>query len=158
MKVDWTNALKLAQKCAALQAAQEIVGVNFDKEKALVLVEHIKEEMAKIEATTLPLLPPRPLKASEKAEFTMPKKAFKADGTFSALMEKFVAKHGGILDSEARTAQIFGKTYPVAGGVVLDVQMPMEISDNADIKEWLLKPQLTDRARENYTGIVWREV
>ena len=130
--------LRLAHKTTYLQQAQEINGIAFDIEKAKKLLVHINEEMTKIEEEVLPQLPPRPLKKSEMPQFTMPKKPFRLDGSYSELMCRFAAKHGGTLDPD-NTMTLSGETVRVAGGAMLDVKLPMSLSNQDDLKDWFLE-------------------
>lgn len=139
MKVQWENALRLANKTTALQAAQEIAGIRFDAEKARALLERIRCVMSEIEADVQPKLPPRALKKSEESEFTLPAKPFKMDGSFSHHMLKFLERHGIEANATERTLQWQGQTETIVGGKLLPATKPMTLSNQDDLKDWLLE-------------------
>jgi hypothetical protein len=136
--VDWSAPLRLAQKATYLQAVQELCGFRFDIEKARALTLRIRKEMQEIEHEVLPQLPPRPLKKSEEAEYTLPAKPFKQDGTFSVHMLRFLEKHGCSGDASLRTVQWNGEPWSVEGGKLLPATKPMELGNQEDIKNYLL--------------------
>lgn len=134
----WDKPLRLAQKASYLQAAQEICGIGFDKEKAERLIPAIEAEMAKIEQEVLPKLPPRPLKKSEQAFFTFPKKPYRIDGSYSELMLKFAERHK--MDLNPGGGAIWnGKAITIKGGETLPATMPMELGNSEDLKNWFLE-------------------
>lgn len=112
--------------------------MRFDVEKAQALKTHIEEEMARIEAIVKPQLPPRKLKKSEEAEWTLPKKPYKLDGTYSALMARFAERHGITLNSDRTMTLPSGASYPVIGGFLIPVTVPMDLGNAQDMKDWLL--------------------
>jgi hypothetical protein len=134
---DWSAPLRLAQKATYLQAIQELCGFRFDIEKARALTLRIRKEMQEIEQEVLPQLPPRPLKKTEEAEYTLPAKPFKQDGTFSVHMLRFLEKHGCSGDASLRTVQWNGEDWSVEGGKLLPATKPMELGNQEDIKNWL---------------------
>lgn len=124
------------QKDYFLYSAQAFTGVKFNKEKALILVEHIEEEMKLLKDYVDPLLPPRPLKTAELAYYKQPAKPFSKSGEISASMVKFLEKHNATLDGRIITA--YGETVQVESNAVLPVELPMEIDDNAELKQYFL--------------------
>src|SRR5690606_38196459 len=79
------------------------------------------------------------LKKSEEKNFTMPAKPFKKSGEFSASWTNFVEKHGGVLDTNTGLWEFYGKNYPVVAGSMLEVQMPMEMANQDQMKDWFLE-------------------
>lgn len=133
----WDRTLRLAQKVTYLQAAQEQVGFYFDKEKAEALKIYIAAEMKKLEDMVLPQLPPRKLKKSEEAFYTIPKKPFKIDGSYSELMLKFAARHQ--MDLNPGGGAIWnGKAITIKGGYLLPATKPMELGNQDNLKEFFL--------------------
>lgn len=133
----WEKPLRLAQKSAFLQASQELCGIGFDKQKAEQLIVQIEQAMRDIEADVLPKLPPRKLKKSEQPYYTLPKKPYKMDGTYSELMIKFAEKHK--IDLNPGGGAIWnGKAFTIRGGMLLDATAPMDIGNSADLKEFFL--------------------
>jgi len=137
---DWINpAFKLTQKDYYLYSAQAYTGVKFDKEAAIKLSAEIEAEMQEINDYVLPKLPPRKLKEGEKDFYSMPAKPFKKDGSLSSTMEKWLEKHSATYNSDTLEVTAYGKTYKVLSKLLLDVELPMEIKDGDDIKEWLME-------------------
>ena len=157
MPVDWGAPLRLAQKATYLQAVQELNGIGFDQDKARALTLRIRKEMQEIEQEVLPQLPRRNLKKSEEAEYTIPSKPFKMDGTFSHYMERFLGKHSLVADAERRVLEWEGTEVTIEGGKLLPATKPMELGNQDDLKDWLLRPQPTEQARQLYTKLVWRD-
>lgn len=144
------NHFKCGQKSHYLMSCQEYTGWKFDSRLGAELQVRIKAMMDEIEQDVLPQLPPRKLKLGEQKQYTMPAKPFKKDGTFSSHMLNFIEKHNGkVLDSGL--VEFYGKEYRVIGGAMLDVQVPMEIKDSDDLKEWFIsngwKPTLWNYKR-----------
>ena len=131
------NASRSLHKDYYLYAAQAFTGIKFDVEAANKLIADIDVEMEVIEKEVLPQLPPRKLKEGEKKHYTMPAKPFKKDGNLSATMEKWIEKHEAKLVSETEI-EAYGKKYTIGSGTLLDIQLPMEIKDGDDIKEWFM--------------------
>lgn len=132
-----TDAFKCGQKSFFLMSCQELTGWKFDLDAALVLKDRISEMMEEIRLQVEPQLPPRPLKKTEEKEYTMPAKPYKADGTFSSHMLKFIEKHRGEIISEGKI-KFYGKEYSVVSKAMLDVKMPMEMANQDQMKEWFL--------------------
>ena len=135
---DWIHpSFKLTQKDYYLYSAQSYSGIKFDKEAAIKLSSEIEVEMQEINDYVLPKLPPRKLKEGEKKFYSMPAKPFKNDGTLSASMTNWLEKHNATI-LEDRMVEAYGKTYKIAANYLLDVELPMEIKDGDDIKDWLI--------------------
>jgi hypothetical protein len=128
---------KCGQKAHFLMSCQEYSGWKFDRELGAELQERISKMMAELEAEVLPKLPPRKLKKGEQKEYSMPAKPFKKDGSFSSHMLNFIEKHTGKVNEDG-TIEFYGKNCKVIGQAMLDVQLPMEIKDSDDLKEWFL--------------------
>ena len=125
------------QKSFYLMAVQAITGWQFDVEKAQALVPRIEKMMQEIEYEVLPQLPPRPMNKGEQKEYTMPAKPFKKDGTFSNHMLNFIEKHNGKVVDNTHV-EFYGNVEAVVGGKVLDVELPMMLSNQDHLKNWLL--------------------
>lgn len=133
------DAYRCGQKAFFLMSCQELTGWKFDTEAAKNLAEKINGMMEELRSEVEPQLPPRPMKKGEIKEYTMPSKPFKKDGSFSNSWEKFVEKHNGKLDEKTGLWEFYGKNYPVVAGSVLDVKMPMEMSNQDHMKEYFLE-------------------
>lgn len=134
-----TDAYKCGQKQFYLMSCQELTGFKFDKEAALALKERIGNMMEEIRAEVEPKLPPRKLKKSEEKNYTMPAKPFKKNGDFSASWENFVAKHSGVLDEQTGLWEFYGKKYPVIAGSMLSIELPMEMANQDQMKDWFIE-------------------
>lgn len=124
------------QKDYFLYSAQAFTGVKFNKEKALRLVTRIEGEMKILKDYVDPLLPPRALKSAEMAYYKQPAKPFTMSGEMSASMVKFLEKHNATI--EGRTITAYGKQVQVESNAILPVELPMEIDDNSELKQWFL--------------------
>ena len=82
----------------------------------------------------------------------MPAKPFKKNGEYSATWEKWVEKHKGI-DLGDGTWEFYGRRYEVVAGQVLGVLLPMEMSNQDQMKEWFLsmgwKPTLWNYQKDS---------
>jgi hypothetical protein len=126
------------QKDYYLYGAQAISGVKFNKELGLSLVDKISAMMLEIEEKVLPQLPSRSLKKGEQKEYKMPAKPFLTNGELSAHGKKFIEKHGGVLLDNGNY-EFYGKEYKLEGGGELDVSVPMEIKDSAELKDFFIE-------------------
>lgn len=138
-KTDFTHtqAYKCGQKSFYLMSCQELAGWKFDIPKAKALAVRIEQMMEEIRADVEPKLPPRPLKKGEEKEYTMPAKPFKKDGSYSSTWDKFVEKHNG--KQAGDKWEFYGKKYDVKAGQILDVQMPMEMANQDQMKDWFIQ-------------------
>jgi hypothetical protein len=134
----FSSASKALHKDYYLYSAQAYTGILFDKLAAEKLIAEIDVEMDELEREVLPQLPPRKLKEGEKKLYTMPQKPYRKDGTLSAIMEKWIEKHEGVQKENGKW-EFYGKEYDIIGGQLLDIQLPMEIKDGDDIKEWFMQ-------------------
>ena len=147
-KGNWlTPAYKLGQKSFFLMKAQEHSGTGFNLPYALEVQEQLAVDMAELEKSVLPQLPPRPLKKGEEAEYSMPANPYKKDGTYSSHMLNFIAKHNGV-EKEVGLIEFYGKDYKVESKRILDVKLPMIIGDQQHFKAWLLEEQ-------NWQPVFW---
>ena len=121
-----------------LMSEQAITGFQFDKETAATLSEHIAQEMQKIADEVEPQLPPRPLKKSEQADYTMPAKPFKKDGTLSAVMLKWMDKHQLELIGLDHV-QWQGELVKIVGGKELPATAKMTLANQDDLKDYLIQ-------------------
>lgn len=136
-KDGWIHtSFKQMQKDYFLYSAQAYTGVKFNVEKAKALIERIDNEMGQIKSEVDPLLPPRPLKTSEEAFYRIPAKPFKKSGELSTIMEKWLIKHNAkLVDGYVH---VHGLKVRMEAGKVLPVQLPMEIEDNIELKQYFL--------------------
>lgn len=151
---------KAIQKDYYLYSAQAFTGIKFDKQAAEKLVSEIDAEMSELEAEVLPQLPARKLKEGEKKFYSFPAKPFKKDGTFSSAMLNWVEKHQAKIEEDG-TVTAYGKNYKVIANALMDIELPMEIKDGDDIKEWLISrgwsPTFWNFKRDPATGKPMRD-
>lgn len=126
-----------SKKSFDLMAQQEITGFGFHLQNAKSLAESIEQMMKDIEQEVEPQLPARPLKKSEQSEYTLPLKPFKKDGTISAVMQRFMDRHSLELIG-INHIQWDGKLVQITGGLELPAEKPMSLSNQDDIKNWLM--------------------
>ena len=134
-----TDAFRCGQKSFYLMSCQELTGWKFDLPYALEVKEKIGIMMEEIRAEVEPKLPPRKLKKGEQKEYTMPAKPFLKSGEFSSSWLKFVEKHNGILDENTGLWNFYGKQYPIIAGSILDIELPMEMANQDQMKDWFVE-------------------
>lgn len=135
---DWQDAYETEAYTAYITERQSHFGFHFNKEMAEQNLVFLNKELERIEKEVEPLLPKKPMSKTNAKKFVPPKIQFKKDGNVSANLEKFVEKHGGVF-TDRRTVQMFGKTFklPLPTEPLVDKE-PMLLSNQADIKEWLV--------------------
>jgi hypothetical protein len=137
-KDDWiTPAFRMGQKAFFLMNAQSFTGVSFDIDAATVLRDRITIMVEEIKEEVLPKLPLRNLKKGEEKDYTLCSKPFKKNGDLSSHADNFITKHSGIKVAE-NIYNFYGRDYPLVGGMLLDVKLPMELKDQMDFKEYLM--------------------
>lgn len=135
----YPSCWKAEQKNQYLMDAQAYTGFAFDREAAELLVPKLEEHMERLRSEVEPQLPPREPNAGEAKQFTMPAKPFKKDGTFSSHMLNFLEKHGITeYDEEEKVIVLNSVQYPVQGGYVLPIKVPMLISNTDALKDYLI--------------------
>ncbi len=134
---NWLHpSFRQMQKDYWLYCAQAYTGALFNQEKAQALIDLVEVEMDKIKKEVDPKLPPRPLKTAEKAFYKQPSKPYSKSGEMSATMLKWLAKHDAKLIDGMIHAYDF--IVPVESNAVLPVKLPLEIEDNAELKQFFL--------------------
>lgn len=142
---DWSDALALEHKVADIITRQAHRGFWFDKELAEANVRELDQKLEEIRQIVEPVLPPKPMGVTKLKAYLPPKIQFKKNGDVSAVMEKWVEKHGGTLAEEN------GKLYaqfpcspkhwqlPMACEVPIQTHEPATVKDTAHIKGWLVE-------------------
>lgn len=130
---------RCGQKQWWLMSCQEISGWKFDVKFAKELRERIRSEMDEISQRVEPQLPPRKLKKGEEKFYSMPAKPFKKDGSLSSSMLNWIKKVGCQYVEGSQEVSYEGSRYSIHPGVVLEVKLPMTISNQDDMKQWLLE-------------------
>lgn len=133
-------SFRQVQKDYWLYSAQAFSGVKFDVSKAENLLIVIEEEMDKLRKEVEPHLPPRPLKSAEQQFYRIPAKPFKKNGELSSTMEKWLEKHKAVItEHSGRKISAYGLEVPLVAGEILPVSLPMEIDDNAELKDYFIQ-------------------
>jgi hypothetical protein len=139
-KKSWLHpSFRQMQKDYWLYSAQAYTGVKFNKKKAEALVKHIEEQMEIIRKEVEPKLPPRPLKTAEQAYYKMPAKPFKKNGDVSTLFSNWLEKHSAVFDDISKEITAYGKTIKLAPNEIFPIELPMEIDDNTELKDWFIE-------------------
>lgn len=97
--INWKDAMRRGMLTDYLMTEQEIQGVSFDEEKALILRDRIDVMMREIEADVEPGLPKKEMAKSSQPVF--PSKPFKGDGSLSGTGWKWLEKLGYDINWEA---------------------------------------------------------
>ncbi len=105
----WSQAYEVEKKLMEITFRQSEYGFKFNKELAEDCVKELTQLMDEIAEQVNPLLPPKKLNKGDLKQYVPPKIQFKKCGSVSAVMQKWVEKHGGKL--EGRQAEIYGKVY-----------------------------------------------
>lgn len=129
-----------------LMARQEDCGIGFDIDGAKALVERIDREMTEIASEIEPQLPSRPLNKGELDQWRIPAKPWKKDGTLASSMVKWMERTGAKLHTE-RDILLDGEVYPIVGGQPTKTHGPMRLSNQDDLKDWLI--------REGWVPTLW---
>lgn len=96
----WAKPEKLENKLADLAIKRESYGFWFDKEAAVACLEELQEKMQALADKVNPILPPKPMNKGTLKAYTPPKNQLKQDGTPTAHMKSFAAKHGAEIDGD----------------------------------------------------------
>ena len=148
---------RAGQKAFYLMSCQELTGWKFDKGFGISLKARIEGMMEELRSEVEPLLPPRPLKKSEEKEYTMPAKPFKQNGEISATMVKWIEKHNAEYIEDTSEIIAYGKKYPIIAGSMLDIKLPMSISNQDNMKEWFLRGHVKHEYSHLYDDIHWED-
>jgi len=139
---DWSDAFQLEQYVAWVVARQQHRGFWFDKEKALACVRELDALMTSHKVLVEPHLPPKPLGKTKAKEYIPSSIQFKKDGTPSATIQKWIAKHGGVLEFSDGVwhTELYGERYtlPMPQEPIITTE-PSSIVDSTFIKGFLVE-------------------
>jgi hypothetical protein len=136
----WLHAsFRQFQKDFFLYSAQAYSGVKFHQERAKTLLANIAVTMEEIRKEVEPELPPRKLKAAEQAYYKIPAKPFKKDGTLSKPFTDWLVKHEARYHEDTKTIVAYNKIVKLVPNAILPVELPMEIDDNVELKDYFIK-------------------
>ena len=138
---DWHDAFELEQYVAWVIARQQHRGFWFDCELAMSNVRELDALMLKHKQIVEPHLPEKPLGKTKLKEFTPPTVQFKKDGTHSANIQKWVEKHGGMLEKreDGYYATLYGVNYKLPITTTVKTTEPSTIADSTFIKGFLVE-------------------
>lgn len=138
LEEDTMQAFRLGQKDFYLMNAQAFTGFKFDQKAAPLLQVRIQGMMQEIKDEVEPQLPPRPLKKAEESFYTMPAKPYKKDGSFSSHLVTFIERHSAEVLSDY-DLRIYGQEYQITPGLMINVDKPMNLEDQAALKDYFLQ-------------------
>lgn len=136
---DYREALILEHQTRDLITRQSHRGFKFATTKAEACVRDLDAKMEEIKAVVEPLLPAKPLGATKLKYYMPPKTQFKKNGDISAVMEKWVERHGGALADGVVT--LYGKSWelPLDTATPVVTHEPATVKDTTHIKGWLVE-------------------
>lgn len=151
--------LELGNRTYFSMCKQEDVGVQFDVEKAKALLVRANQWMDELEQQIEPTLPKKALNKGEQRELTPPKRQVNIDCTPSAFVTKWFDTVEQTDDSIICTKHVYGQdvTVKLPHHEPILKKIPMKLKDQGDIKEWLMRGNPNDEAKDLYTNIVWRD-
>lgn len=159
-KDNWIHpSFRQMQKDYWLYSAQAYTGVKFRKDRAEALLPIIEEQMNILKAEVEPHLPPRPLKTAEQSFYKIPAKPFKKNGEYSTTFVNWLEKHKAVVVDKNIHAYDF--QVPIVPNEILPIKLPMEIDDNAELKDYFLannwKPTFWNYKKDPVTGKPMRD-
>lgn len=143
---DFSGAFCLEQQVRDIITRQSHRGFWFDSALAEENVRILDEKMEEIRKVVEPLLPPKPMGVTKLKQYLPPKIQFKKDGSISAVMEKWIAKHNGTLtETDEGFFVTFGVGDPNVWKLPMDCEVPIlthepaTVKDTTHIKGWLVE-------------------
>lgn len=139
---NWKSAYELEKAVAEIINRQEHRGFWFDTDKAKEYVRDLDEKMEYLRELVEPLIPEKPIGKTAAKDFIPCAIQFKKNGDLSANIVKWVAKHGGTIESAdgKHSTTIFGKRYnlPMVQEPIV-THIKTNIRDTTFIKGWLVE-------------------
>lgn len=139
----WDGPFSLEQQVRDIVTRQQHRGFWFNKELAEANVRELDAKMEEIRGIVEPLIPAKPMGVTKLKQYLPPKIQFKKNGEPSAIMQKWVEKHGGTLYEAStgwRAVNVCGNDYalPMASDVAVKTTEPATVKDTTHIKGWLV--------------------
>lgn len=131
-------AYSMEIKLADLTLRQELFGFELDVNLAHQNIQFLETTMHAIAEKVNPLLPPKKIGKTALKVFTPPKKQFKADGSLSAIMLKFIEKHNLQYVEEKNTVLVDGKELKLPLVDPIRTEEKATIEDIDVVKGYLL--------------------
>lgn len=140
---NWSGPFALEQQVRDIITRQEHRGFWFNDKLADSNVRELDAKMEEIRAIVEPLLPPKPMGLTKLKAYYPPKIQFKKNLEISAVMEKWVEKHGGRLEeiNGRWNAWLYGKCWPLPMNQEIPIQThePATVKDTTHIKGYLVQ-------------------
>lgn len=139
----WRDAFVLEMQVMEIITRQTHRGFQFDAEGAEAAVRELDTLMEEARVVVEPIIPPKAPTQAQSNEFMPPKIQVKKDDTISAVMVKWVERHGGEWFDKTEDmpayVKVFGETHrlPMPQKSYLK-SVPAKISDTTHIKGWLV--------------------
>lgn len=142
---NWHGPFSLEQQVRDIVTRQQHRGFWFNKALAEANVRDLDEKMEAIRVVVEPLIPPKPMGVTKLKQFLPPKIQFKKNGEISAVMQKWVEKHGGeFIESEGpecpASVRLGQKRWklPMKLDEPIQTHEPATVKDTTHIKGWLV--------------------
>jgi hypothetical protein len=130
---DWGGAFNLEQQVQDIVTRQQHRGFWFNRELAESNIRDLDTKMEAIKTVVEPLLPPKPMGITKLKAYLPPKIQFKKNGEVSAMMIKWVEKHGGELVENC--GNIFALLYGQLWELPMDCEVPIQTHEPATVKD-----------------------
>lgn len=139
----WDGPFSLEQQVRDIVTRQEHRGFWYNAELAEECVRDLDQKMEEIKAIVEPGLPPKPLGVTKIKQYLPPKIQFKKNGEPSAVLIKWVERHGGkVVDSGSGwyAGGLYGADYPLPmeADKPIVTHEPTTIKDTTFIKGYLV--------------------
>lgn len=135
----WAKALQQEHKLADLAIRRESLGFYFDKDLALKNLDFLSNKMEELSNIVTPLLPKKPLNKGELSDYTAPKNQFKADGSLTSHMVKFIQRMGAEYDEDRQMIIYNGHHFSLPLTEPLETERIATIDDLDVVKEYLIE-------------------
>lgn len=134
----WQRSYDMEAKLADITLNQELVGFQFDVEKANACLVELDTMLTERNERVRPRLPKRRLTKGEQAYYTPPKIQFKKNGDVSAVLVKWCEKVGAELNAEAKTLVFEGQVFNLPFNSPIKTGEEADIDDINNLKGYLL--------------------
>ncbi len=139
---NWGPAYELEKAVAEIITRQSHRGFWFDSELAHSNLKELDILLEERRAIVEPNLPEKPMGKTKSKEYIPSKNQFKKDGTPSAHIIKWCAKHGGVIEDKGEDGyftELYGDRYklPIADEPIVKTE-PSTITDSTFIKGFLV--------------------
>lgn len=134
---NWNGPFSLEQQVRDIVTRQEHRGFWYNKTLAENCVRELDQKMEEIKAVVEPVLPAKPLGLTKLKQYMPPKIQFKKNGEISAVMEKWVAKHGGVFSEYAGAVLVQFGNGPTdfLHKLPMDLEKPIVTHEPATVKD-----------------------